>query len=51
MTENGSARDPRGPRPPKPTDEGSTARRLRWAVVGAAAYTIAYLAAKAVFGF
>ena len=51
VTRNGSDRDPRGQRSPKPTDEGSTARRLRWAVVGAVAYTIAYVAAKAVFGF
>ena len=41
------ARRSRGTR----TREGSAARRLLWAVVGAVAYTVAYLVAKYVFGF
>ncbi len=51
MITNERDRDRKDPRPPEPPDEGSTARRLLWAIGGAVAYTIAYVAAKYVFGY
>lgn len=35
----------------KSTREGSAMRRLAWAIVGVVVYTVAFLAAKYVFGF
>ena len=49
MIEN--ERDRKDPRPSKTREGGASARRLLWAVVGAAAYTVVYFAAKYVFGF
>lgn len=47
MTTGKRDRDRRGSQPLPAPDEGSAARRILWALVGAAAYA----AAKYVFGF
>ena len=51
MIENERERDRKDPRSSKTHEGGATARRLLWALAGAAAYTVAYFVAKYVFGF
>lgn len=51
MIQNERERDRKDPQHSEPLDEGPTARRLLWAVAGAVAYTVVYVAAKYVFGF